>query len=194
MTRPERTLLRRALADARIMTDRTQRPGVLAEAEAMSTDRHVKLVETFLRREGIERGAIDVIGFHGQTVLHRPERRLTVQIGDGAAMAERLGIAVVHDLRGADVAAGGQGAPFVPVFHRALVEAGTLAGPIAVVNLGGVGNITYVERGRDPIAFDTGPCNALLDDLMHERSGMPMDRDARAALAGRVDEDGASRR
>ena len=87
-----------------------------------------------------------------------------MQLGDGAALAAETGIAVVYDLRAADVAAGGQGAPFVPVFHQALVEASALPAPVVVLNLGGVGNLTYVEPGRDPIAFDTGPANALIDD------------------------------
>jgi anhydro-N-acetylmuramic acid kinase len=94
----------------------------------------------------------------------------------------------VHDLRAADMAAGGQGAPFVPVYHRALVAGADLGTPVAILNLGGVGNITYIEEGRDPIAFDTGPGNALLDDLILDRTGAPMDRDGLIAAAGRVDE------
>jgi anhydro-N-acetylmuramic acid kinase len=184
----ERDLLRRALAEARRLSDRRSRAGVLGEAEAMLTRRHAETVEAFLAREGLEPSAVDVIGFHGQTVLHRPEHRLTVQIGDGPALADRLGIPVIHDLRAADVAAGGQGAPFVPVFHRALVEASALEGPVAVLNLGGVGNVSFVDRGRDPIAFDTGPGNALLDDLMRERTGEAMDLGGETALSGRCDE------
>ena len=97
-----------------------------------------------------------MIGFHGQTVLHRPEDRLTVQIGDGAALARRLGIKVASDFRAEDVAAGGQGAPLVPVYHRALVTRDGLDGPVVVINIGGVANITYVIDGADPIACDTG--------------------------------------
>ncbi|MDQ0469024.1 anhydro-N-acetylmuramic acid kinase [Labrys wisconsinensis] len=183
----ERSLLRQALRDAAAMTDRAARPGVLAEAERRLTASHATLVRRFLAEQAIEPRQVAVIGFHGQTVLHRPAERLTVQIGDGAALAAATGIPVVSDLRAADVAAGGQGAPFVPAFHRALVEAGTLPGPVAVLNLGGVGNVTYVERGQDPIAFDTGPANALIDDLMLERTGRAVDADGRAALAGTVD-------
>src|SRR5262245_41370588 len=117
----ERDLLRRALLDAAGMDDRAARPGVLGEAEAMVTAAHAQAVEQFLAAHRLPRENIAAIGFHGQTVLHRPERRLTVQIGDGPALARRLAMPVVHDFRAADVAAGGQGAPLVPVFHRALV-------------------------------------------------------------------------
>jgi anhydro-N-acetylmuramic acid kinase len=129
-----------------------------------------------------------VVGFHGQTVIHRPLEGLTVQIGDGQGLADRLGIPVAYDFRAADVAAGGEGAPVVPVYHRALIEAADIVGPVAFLNIGGVANVTYVDDGFDPIACDTGPGNALLDDLMHARAGKPMDRGGRTAARGRVDE------
>ena len=97
------------------------------------------------RSTGIVRDDIDIVGFHGQTVLHRPERKLTVQIGDGAALAKAIHIPVMYDFRAADVAAGGQGAPFVPVYHRALAQSLDRDGPIVVVNIGGVSNITYID-------------------------------------------------
>jgi anhydro-N-acetylmuramic acid kinase len=183
----ERDLLRRALAAATALTDRNARPGVLTKAEALVTQAHAEAVEDFLRAHAIARGDIAVVGFHGQTVLHRPERRLTVQIGDGAALARRIGVPVVYDLRAADVAAGGQGAPLVPVFHRALVENLHRPHPIAVLNIGGVANVTYID-GADLIACDTGPGNALIDDFMMARSGVPCDRDGAAAARGRIDE------
>ena len=186
----DRRLLRAALSDATAITsDRSDRPGVLAEAEARVTTRHAEAIEQFLSDHGLDPRVIDIVGFHGQTVLHRPERRLTVQIGDGAHLATRCGIAVVNDLRGADVAAGGQGAPLVPVFHQALAQAAGLDLPVMVLNIGGVANLTLVRGvGADPVAFDTGPGNALLDDLMLERTGVAMDREGAAAAAGRVDE------
>src|SRR5690606_25471185 len=101
--------------------------------------------------------------------------RLTVQLGDGAALARRLGITVVYDFRAADVAAGGEGAPLVPVFHRALVEAAGLEPPVAVLNLGGVANLTLIERGGGLTAFDCGPASALIDDLVRSRLGIAMD-------------------
>jgi len=112
---------------------------------------------------------VTVIGFHGRTVLHRPERGLTIQIGDGSLLAARLGVPVVYDFRAADVAAGGQGAPLAPVFHRALVRRLGVAPPVAVLNIGGVANVTFID-GEDLIACDTGPGNALLDDFLRLRT------------------------
>ncbi|MBY6240173.1 anhydro-N-acetylmuramic acid kinase [Methylosinus sp. Sm6] len=189
----DRALLRAALAKAVDLEDRMARPGPLAEAERVVTERHAEAVEAFLRENEIDAAAIDVVGFHGQTVLHRPERRLTVQIGDGAALARRLGIDVVYDLRAADVAAGGQGAPLVPAYHRALVAASGLDGPVAVLNIGGVANVTLVDGAAEPVACDTGPGNALIDDLMLARTGVAFDRDGAAAAAGRADEDALAR-
>ena len=132
---------------------------------------------------------IDIVGFHGQTVLHRPERGLTVQIGDAAALAKAIHIPVMHDFRAADVAAGGQGAPFVPVYHRALAQSLEREGPIVVVNIGGVSNITYIDGTDTLIACDTGPGNALLDDHMYrilnqrfDTEGQPPPRQGRRGL------------
>jgi anhydro-N-acetylmuramic acid kinase len=185
----DRTMLRRAMEDARDVSERNARPGILVEAERMITERHIEAVEAFLVANNGDRAGIDLIGFHGQTVLHRPENQLTVQIGDGDELARRLGIPVAFDFRAPDVAAGGHGAPLVPVFHRALAEAAGIELPAAILNLGGIANLTYLaERGADPLAWDTGPGNALLDDLMLKRTGATMDRDGRAAASGQVDE------
>jgi anhydro-N-acetylmuramic acid kinase len=184
----ERALLRQALAEGARLTDRGQRPGVLAEADAFVTRVHAETVEAFLDANGIKSGDIAVVGFHGQTVLHNPQARLTIQIGDGTALAARLGVPVACDFRAADVTAGGQGAPIVPVFHRAIAGALDRPGPLAVLNIGGVANVTYVENGRDPVACDTGPGNALIDDFMRARTGRPLDRDGDQAAKGRVDE------
>ncbi len=183
----DRTLLRGAIAEAASLDDRRARPGCLALADAMITDRHVEAVEAFLAADSIDRGTVDLIGFHGQTVLHRPSRRLTVQIGDGAGLAARLGIKVVHDFRAADVARGGQGAPLVPVFHRALAAAAGFLEPGVFINIGGVANLSFVAPGKEPIACDTGPGNALLDDLMLMRLGAAFDRDGVTASKGRAD-------
>jgi anhydro-N-acetylmuramic acid kinase len=186
-TKAERTLLRRATAAAANLTERTARPDAVAAAERLINDAHAEAVESFLVANGLQRDEIAVIGFHGQTLLHRPERRLTLQIGEGGALAARLGIPVVYDFRAADVAAGGQGAPLAPVFHRALVRQLQHASPVAVLNLGGVANVTYID-GDELIACDTGPGNALLDDFLRLRTGEPLDVDGRTAASGTVDE------
>ena len=188
----DRALLRQALARAAAIGGR-EADGVLAQAERMITHRHAEAVEVFLLEHRIDRAGVDLVGFHGQTVLHRPKDRVTVQIGDGAALAAALRLPLVYDFRSADVAAGGEGAPLVPVFHRALVEAAGIAKPVAVLNLGGVANLTYIGEDGDPQACDTGPANALIDDLMLERAGLPFDRDGARAARGRVNEDALGR-
>jgi anhydro-N-acetylmuramic acid kinase len=188
----EQALLRAALEQGAGLTDRTARPGVLAEADTFVTRVHAETVEAFLAAEHIDRAGVAIVGFHGQTVLHRPVDRLTVQIGDGAALARRLGITVAYDFRAADVAAGGQGAPLVPVFHQALARDLTHPHPVAVLNVGGVANVTFVDGG-DPVACDTGPGNALIDDFMRARTGAPLDRDGDQASRGRADENFVTR-
>jgi anhydro-N-acetylmuramic acid kinase len=182
----DRRLLRAATAEAAGLTDRRDRPEALAEAEALTTTRHAEAVETFLDDAGLRASDIGIVGFHGQTMFHDPAKALTIQIGDGQRLADRLGISVAWDFRAADMAAGGQGAPLAPVFHRALAETAGLERPVAFLNLGGVANITYV--GEDElIAFDTGPGNGLLDDWMLSRRGEAFDRDGRLAASGVVD-------
>ena len=192
--RPEEAaLLRRAVDAARDLTDRNARPGLIAEAEKMVTALHASAVRQFLDANAIAPASVDVIGFHGQTILHRPEDRLTVQIGDGDALAKDTGIPVVYDLRAADVAAGGQGAPLVPIYHRALAAALDRPHPIAVLNIGGVANVTYIDGIPDPYACDTGPGNALIDDFMRARTGAIRDEDGASAARGRVDEEAVAR-
>lgn len=189
----EVALLRRAMEAAPALRERAERPGVIAEAERLTTVLHASAVNTFVAVNEIDRATIDVVAFHGQTVLHRPKDKLTVQLGDGAALARETGIPVVYDFRAADVAAGGHGAPLVPVFHRALARTLSRPHPIAVLNLGGVANITYIDGAGDPIACDTGPANALIDDFMRSRNGATRDEKGRAAAAGRVDEPAIAR-
>ena len=123
-------------------------------------------------------GPVEIVGFHGHTILHRPDRRLTRQIGDGDLLALETGVAVVNDFRGRDVAEGGEGAPFAPLFHAAL--AAPLEKPLAVLNIGGVANVTFLDD--QVVAFDTGPGNALIDDWMQSKTGRSFD--AGGALAG----------
>ncbi len=182
----ERALLRQALDAAVRLTRRDERPGILADAERLVTQAHAEAVAAFLRDHKMSSADIDIVGFHGQTVLHRPAARLTVQIGDGEALARSIGIDVVYDFRAADVATGGQGAPLVPVYHRALVHSEGLDGRVGVVNIGGVSNITYID-GDELIACDTGPGNALLDDFLMRQAGLPFDDGGRLAAEGVID-------
>lgn len=161
------------------------------ETDAVERDMtlaHVAVVAALLRASGRSAAEVDVIGFHGHTLLHRPERQWTWQLGDAALLASRTGIDVVGDIRRADVEAGGQGAPLAPAFHAAITA--PMAKPVAVLNLGGVGNVTWVgeDVGNDRtlVAFDTGPGNALIDDWMRRMTGNAVDVDGRAAAAGTV--------
>src|ERR1700730_1800308 len=154
----------------------------IAAVEAELTRRHAEAVEQFRTRH--PETAIDLVGFHGHTILHRPAERRTWQIGDGALLARLTGIDVVAEFRSADVAAGGQGAPLAPLYHAAL--AGKLPKPVAVLNLGGVGNVTWIGESADEIlAFDTGPGNALIDDWVRRHSGRAADFDRALARVGR---------
>ena len=135
-------------------------------------------VHLLLDQAGLSPRDISALGFHGQTILHRPAQQITCQIGDGQRLADQTGIPVVHDFRAADVKAGGQGAPLVPVYHRArlLAHRGIIQEEAHVVlNIGGVANITFVAA-HHPLACDVGPGNALMDDWMLSRTGHAMDR------------------
>jgi anhydro-N-acetylmuramic acid kinase len=181
----DRACLAAAVRAATAIDRREERPGPLAEAERLVTERHAEAVERFCRDRGLDLAEIDLIGFHGQTVLHDPARRLTVQLGDGKRLAERLGVPVAWDFRAADMAAGGEGAPLAPVYHGAL--AGALGeAPVVFLNIGGVANVTWVGADGRLIAFDTGPGNALLDDWVRETTGRSFDEDGRLARAGTV--------
>ncbi len=158
----------------------------IAEATRVLTLLHIEAVRQLLRAAGREARDVDVIGFHGHTVAHRPDRGWTWQIGDAALMAQICGIDVVHDFRRADVAAGGQGAPLLPVYHRALAAGLDL--PAVILNLGGVANITFVSSNGELIACDTGMANALIDDWMLATIGESFDRDGAMAASGRVNE------
>jgi anhydro-N-acetylmuramic acid kinase len=180
--------LRGAVAAARGLSDRESRPGILADAERNLTAHHASAVNVFLKQHGLQGREIDLVGFHGHTVLHAPERRLTVQIGDGPSLAAAIGIDVVYDLRAADAAAGGEGAPLAPVYHRALA-AKLPERPVVVLNIGGVANVTWIGRGGELLAFDTGPGNAMIDDWMQRCRGVSRDEDGALAAAGRVHDD-----
>ncbi len=154
-----------------------------AEVEAELTRLHGDAVAEF--RAHHPEIAVDLVGFHGHTIMHRPAERRTWQIGDGALLASLTGVDVIADFRSADVAAGGEGAPLAPLYHAAL--AARMAKPVAILNLGGVANLTWIcEREGDILAFDTGPGNALIDDWVRRHTGRAADIDGALALAGRV--------
>jgi anhydro-N-acetylmuramic acid kinase len=159
--------------------------GRYAALGKLVTEDHATAIQQFLAAHGIAPRDLALVAFHGQTVLHRPERRLTVQLGDPQVLADGLGLPVVGDLRQADIAAGGQGAPIVPVYHAALAR--DLTPPVCFLNIGGVANLTWIDGDR-LIAFDVGPGNAPLDDWLRRHTGAPFDRDGVVASAGRPDE------
>jgi anhydro-N-acetylmuramic acid kinase len=183
----QRSLLKHGLADAVGMTDRTARPGILAQIERHSTQWHAEAVQKFCKRFDVSLDRVDVIGFHGQTVVHRPDIGLTVQLGDGEELSRLCGVPVVYDMRANDMRHGGQGAPLVPVYHRALAV-GLAETPVAIVNIGGVANVTWIGADDALVAFDTGPGNALLDDWMRRHTGINRDEGGRMGLVGTVDE------
>ena len=153
--------------------------GDVAAAERVVTDAHIRAVER------IRRPRIRAVGFHGHTIDHRPDEGRTRQIGDAERLARQTGLAVVADFRSADMAAGGQGAPLAPVYHRALLRKAER--PTAVLNIGGVANVTWIGHDGTLLAFDTGPGNALIDDWCRQAAGVPMDRGGALAEAGEVD-------
>ena len=177
-TAPEQALLRAALG---------QWPGgpdVQAAAEVVE-NAHAELLSRF--------SGVDLVGFHGQTLAHDPAGRGTHQTGNGALLAEALGLPVVWDFRSSDVAMGGQGAPLVPFYHHALARQIGATEPLAFLNLGGVGNLTWTDpRLAAPeaacLAFDTGPANAPVNDLMRARLGLEQDEGGALAATGKADE------
>ena len=156
-----------------------------AGLERELTHLHARAVDTLLRQDGFKAGAVELIGFHGHTIFHAPAQRRTHQIGDGALLARLTGIAVVNDFRSADVSAGGEGAPLVPVFHRAI--AAEIDKPVAMLNIGGVANVTWIGQDGALLAFDTGPGNALIDDWVLHQAGRAFDEGGALAQSGRAD-------
>jgi anhydro-N-acetylmuramic acid kinase len=183
----QQDILSRAIADAATLEERRSRPGILSYAEKQTTQWHFDAVKTFASKFSINLDTINVVGFHGQTVIHRPEKALTVQLGSGLHLAKKLKIPVVFDMRANDMVHGGQGAPLVPAYHRALVSE-LKSAPVAVVNIGGVANVTWIGSDGTLVAFDTGPGNALIDDWMKTHTGTARDEGGRLGLVGQVDE------
>jgi len=182
-----RALLRAALEEARNVAQGAPVPYSIRDAERHLTEAHAEAVKALLQKTGLEADQISLLGFHGQTILHRPEQHWTWQIGDGGLLARLTGIDVVNDFRRADVKAGGQGAPLMPLYHAAVARKLGLPLPLVVVNIGGVAQVTYIS-GDTVLAFDTGPGNAPIDDWMHKHSGTPLDQEGAFARTGKIDD------
>ncbi|TIW70536.1 MAG: anhydro-N-acetylmuramic acid kinase, partial [Mesorhizobium sp.] len=187
-----RTLLEETLRQARVWNFTGPEPAIFREAEEALTRAQSAAVKDLVEGHGLTMADIGVVGFHGQTVLHRaPEAgRLgqTRQLGDGELMHSILGAKVAYDFRSADMRAGGQGAPLAAAYHTALLRAADASGDMAVLNLGGVANITWWDGKDNVVAFDTGPANAPLNDFIKAKGLGDMDRDGALARAGTVDE------
>ena len=187
-----RGLLEETLAQARTWNFDGADPAIFAQAETALTTAQSEAVRQLVESAGLKLGDIGVIGFHGQSVLHRAPQpgRLgaTRQLGNGEMMHALLGVRVAYDFRSADVAAGGQGAPLAAIYHQALLRGLGATGNIAVLNLGGVANVTWWDGADTLIAFDAGPANAPINDLVKANGAGDMDRGGALALSGTVDE------
>jgi anhydro-N-acetylmuramic acid kinase len=168
-------------------------PAIFEAASAAVAREHLKAASSFLAAEGMRWPDLDLVGMHGQTVLHQRGRDgacgRTVQLGDADWLAAETGVPVVYDFRSADVAAGGEGAPLAPLYHLARAKASGLKPPLAVLNLGGIANVTLWTGGDELFAFDTGPANGMLDLLVQARTSQRFDVDGRLAAQGHVDEE-----
>lgn len=167
-------------------------PITLDQVIKHSTELHAKAVTSLLEKTGYQPQQINVIGYHGQTMLHHPQRKVSIVVGDGQALANQLNIQVINDFRSQDIAAGGLGAPFAPLYHQALAIRDQKI-PIAVVNCGGIANITVINNDNplDLLAFDTGPGNGLIDQLVRQRTQGKeyMDADGHYGKQGKIHED-----
>ena len=189
-----RDIMLAATAEALTWPRGAPEPAIFAQAATAGAEEHFVAAEEFLAANDLKWSDIDLIGMHGQTVLHeRPmDGRVgrTVQLGDAALLAKKAGVPVAHDFRTADVAAGGEGAPLAPIYHLARAKASGLTAPLAVLNIGGVANVTFWQRsdsGVDEIAaFDTGPGNGMIDLMVQARGAGRFDDRGRYASVGRV--------
>jgi len=170
----------------RAVLGRTKLDDDIAAVERDLTLLHARAVKTLLTKANVDCSLVRVVGFHGHTLHHEPTQSFTWQIGDGALLAKECGIDVVYDCRSADMAGGGEGAPLAPIFHLALMA--EQEKPVAILNLGGVGNVTWIGEKETLLAFDTGPGNALIDDWVYRHTGKTMDSDGALANRGKIDE------
>ena len=191
LTPETRAVVQEATEAAKRWARGTPQPTVFADASRAVAEEHMAAAQEFLAAHDLKASDLDLAGFHGQTVLHeRPTKdRIgrTVQLGDGEWLAKGLGIPVAFDFRTADVAAGGEGAPLAPIYHAARARASGLEAPVAVLNLGGVANITLIPSSGEMLAYDTGPANGMIDLWMQAKTDLRFDPDGQHARAGRVD-------
>lgn len=188
-----RPMLEEAQAAARVWNFEGPEPAIFAKAEEALTRAQSAAVRQVVESAGMTMADIGVVGFHGQTVLHRGPQKgglsgETRQLGDGALMHTLLGTKVVYDFRTGDIRAGGQGAPLAAAYHAALLGTTGASGDSAILNLGGVGNVTWWDGQSDLVAFDTGPANAPINDFVKARGQGEMDKGGALAAAGIVDE------
>ena len=192
LTEPTREVLLEATHEAQVWARRTPAPAIFEDAARVVAEEHFAAADAFLAANGLTWSDLDLIGMHGQTVLHerpqdgRPGR--TVQLGDGAWLAAQTGTPTAFDFRSADMAAGGEGAPIAPIYHLARMRASGLSPPAAMLNLGGVANITFCRADGSLTAFDTGPANGMIDLVVQARGAGRFDEGGRYASVGRVDE------
>ena len=191
LSQATRALVERATADARAWPWGAPEPASFAPAARAVAQEHLRAARAFLAEHGASLTDLDLVGFHGQTVWHeppgrgRPEGR-TVQLGEVGLLAQGLALPVAFDFRKADVAAGGQGAPLAPIYHAARARASGLEPPLAVLNLGGVGNVTLIGPDEQIAAFDTGPANGMIDLWVQARTDQRFDEGGALASAGKV--------
>jgi len=164
----------------------------IQDIEQQLTDLHCEVVRSLCTTHKIDLESIDVVGFHGQTIKHEPEMRRTRQLGDGQRMANSLGRVVINNFRQNDLDHGGQGAPLAPAYHRALVRSCKTPEPLAILNIGGVSNVTLID-GELLYACDCGPGNALIDDWVSAQCAVPYDEGGKIAAAGRVNDSALQR-
>lgn len=181
-----------AMAEAAAEARPNRKSKNLNQLERALTLIHAQAVTQLLAVNGLSHKDVHVVGFHGQTLRHQPAEGWSWQIGDGALLANEIDIPVVNDFRRQDVESGGQGAPLVPIYHQALIQAlpksvNASNYPMAIVNIGGVSNVTWIGKAGHMLAFDTGPGNALIDDWVRQHTGEPMDQDGRYAAEGKSD-------
>jgi len=185
-------LLIKTLNEAQIWNFNGPEPEIFSKTEKALTNSQTKAVQKCIKLSGINKNEIGAVGFHGQTVLHRAPKNLskgkTRQLGDGQTMANKLGIPVVYDFRSNDMKEGGQGAPLCPIYHAALLKQVGANSTTAILNLGGLGNLSCYSEKYGLIAFDTGPANAPINDWIKSFSIGQMDIDGEIASRGKADE------